>query len=77
MHQPRLLSATTPQPNGWIHIVLNYIGPTTGEGIRIYYDGQIVASGANKLSWKFSAGDSKIVVGRRYTRTFYSSVEVD
>ena len=23
---------------GWFHILLNYIGPNDGEGIRIYYD---------------------------------------
>ena len=25
-------------PSGWTHVVLNYIGPNNGQGIRIYHD---------------------------------------
>ena len=58
---------------------MNYIGPNDGEGVRIYYDGEEVASGTTKSSSSYSAGDGKITVGRYYTNvnTLYASVQVD
>ena len=30
--------ATPPVPIGWTDIVMNYLGPNGGQGIRIYYN---------------------------------------
>ena len=67
------------EPSGWTHIVLNYIGNNEDEGIRIYYDGTEVASGRSKSWDSRSAGDGRIVVGRKYTDIDrnYASVQVD
>ena len=71
------------EPTGWIHVVLNYIGPNDGQGIRVYYDGTEVASSMTKVAASHSAGDSRIVVGRAYTdketdqKRDYVSMEID
>ena len=64
---------------GWTHIVLNYIGPNDGEGIRFYKDGAEVASVAIKSGGPYSAGDGRIVVGRVYTEVNgnFASVQFD
>ena len=76
--------ATSSEPAGWTHIVLNYIGPNDGEGLRIYYNGQEVPTVTFKNEEQYSAGDSRIVVGYRYTDhnqdagdCRYVSVQVD
>ena len=51
------------KPSGWVHIVLNYIGPNNGEGIKIYSDG-VEQADTTKQSLSFSAGDGKIIIGR-------------
>ena len=58
---------------------MNYIGPSDGEGVSIYYDGAEVASGTTKSATPKPAGDGRIVVGRAYTNRDYgyASVEVD
>ena len=60
-------------------MVLNYLGPGDGEGIRIYYDGSEVASDTTKTARSRSAGDGRIVVGRWYIDRDenYASVEID
>ena len=70
--------AQHPRPEGWTHIVLNYLGPNNGEGIRMFFDGTQVASDTTK-DWEFSAGDGRIVVGRINTdkENKYSSAEID
>ena len=59
--------------------MLNYIGPSDGEGIIVYINGTEVASVTTKFGLLFSAGDGRIVVGRRFTDLDggYASVEVD
>ena len=59
--------------------MVNYIGPSDGEGVSIYYDGAEVASDTTKSAKSKPAGDGRIVVGRRYTKKDcdYASVEVD
>ena len=47
--QGGLFEATRSPPTGWTHIILNYLGPSNGEGIRIYYDGAEVASDTTKV----------------------------
>ena len=66
-------------PTGWIHIVLNYLGPNDGEGIRMFYNGAEVASDATKDMYPRSPGDGRIVVGRFNTDMDkdYASVQVD
>ena len=66
-------------PNGWTHIVLNYIGPNDGEGIQIYYNGAEVANDTTKSDGTYSAGDGRIIVGRRYIDEDrrYASMEID
>ena len=70
--------AQHPRPEGWVHIVLNYLGPNNGEGISMFYDGTQVASDTTKL-WSFSGGDGRIVVGRINTNkdNKYASAEID
>ena len=41
---------THPTLAGWTHVVLNYIGPNNGEGIRVYYNGTEVYSDTDKSS---------------------------
>ena len=59
--------------------MLNYVGPNDDEEIRIYHNGNEVASETTLLSLSRSAGDGRIVVGRRYTNRNwdYASVQVD
>ena len=69
----------TPKPSGWTHIVLNYLGPNNGQGIRIYHNGTEVASDTTKASHGFSAGDGRIAVGRYRTNRndHYGNAQVD
>ena len=68
-----------PRPVGWTHIVMNYIGPSDGEGIRIFDNGTEVANVATKVAGSDHPGDGRIVVGRIYTDRglLYASVQVD
>ena len=68
-----------PEQNGWTHVVLNYIGPNNGEGIRIFYDGQEVVSDTDMSEGSYSAVDGRIVVGRYYTSMDerYWSIQID
>ena len=63
-------SAGYPQPSGWTHFLLNYIGPSNGDGIRVYSDG---------VEESFPAGNGRVVVGRFYTNrdAIYGSSEAD
>ena len=59
--------------------MLNYIGPNDGEGIRIYYNGVQVTSDTAKTARSHSAGDGRIVAGRRRTDidAYYASMQID
>ena len=67
------------KPTHWFHVVLNYIGPNNGQGMRIYRDGVEEGSHTTRISESLSAGDGRIVVGRWYTDSdsYYSSIQVD
>ena len=67
------------RPTGWTHVVMNYIGPNNGEGIKVYYNGEEVASDTTPLSYPCGSGDGRIVLGRAYTAIDkdYSSIEID
>ena len=71
---------THPRPSsGWFHFILNYIGPDNGEAIWMYIDGSDVGNYTSKSGGPFSAGDSRIVVGKTYTRLNgqHTSVQLD
>ena len=69
----------SPHPKEWFHLVLNYIGPNDGEGIRLYLDAVEVSNDTSKSLESRSAGDGRIVVGRLSTNSNgnYASVQVD
>ena len=62
----------TSKQSGWIHIMLNYIGPS--DGIRLFYNAQEVKSNAVKDAGMVPSGDTRIVIGRCYTG--YGNVEM-
>ena len=70
---------TSDGPSGWTHIVLNFIGPDEGQGIRIYYNGEQTGNVVTKGARSYQSGDGRVVVGRLYTdvNDFYASVDVD
>ena len=71
--------ASHSRPSGWTNVVLNYIGPNDGQGIRMFIDGAEVSSDTTKSVGGYSAGDGRIVVGRFATDLDrdYASVMVD
>ena len=60
-----------------MHVVLNYIGPNNGQGIRIYHDGLQVGSDDTKTDVTFSPGDGCVCVGTYDDVSVYASVDVD
>ena len=52
----------------WRHIVMNYLGPVSGEGLRIYVDGDLSSmhAAALKDGGSYSPGDGNVVLGRYY-----------
>ena len=65
--------------SGWFHLLLNYIGPNNGQGIRIYYDGVEVGSADTKKRKTSTGGNGRIAIGRLYydLDDVYDSVQVD
>ena len=61
----------------WIHMVLNYIGPEHGQGIRIRYNGTKLDGGNTKYSGEklASPSDGSVAVGK--FGSYYSSVAID
>ena len=55
---------TPPSGNVWNHIVLNYLGRVSGQGIRIYYNGVLTGSDTTSHSGTFSDGPGRVLVGR-------------
>ena len=64
------------KPSGWVHIVLNYLGPNNG--IKIYSDGAEQAD-TNKQSLSYSAGDGTIIIGRPFPNVDrnYGTFQID
>ena len=58
-----VVHATHHSPPGWYHIVINYLGPNDGKGIRLYPDGSEVAGQASIDRTSYDVGDSRVVVG--------------
>ena len=64
--------------SGWTHVVLNYIGPSSGQGIRLFMDRQEVASVTTRMSRSSGAADGRVVVGKLFSvGEHYASVEID
>ena len=66
-------------PSDWTHVVINYIGPENGQGIRIYYDGEQADSDTTRTADSKLPGDGRIVIGRYHTDwdDRYASVQLD
>ena len=66
-------------PSGWTHLVLNYIGPQNGQGIRMFYDGTEVAHDTSLCCTPQQPGNGRILVGkpRIDLDNYYSSVQLD
>ena len=75
----RTLFSTTFQAVGgtWTHMVLNYIGPEHGQGIRIYYNGVKLDGGSYKTppGKPTSAANGSVTVGK--FKNCYYSVTID
>ena len=75
--------AVAPKPTMWFHVVVNFIGPNDGQGLRIYYDGVAVENRSSdpsrRTNSRFSNLDRRILIGRLfYIRDdYYASVVVD
>ena len=75
-----------PPTSGWVHAVLNFIGPNEGQGIRIYNDGKLIGNDTTKYNGSFAQSNGRIQIGRLDTRflndlsstaPFFAHVEVD
>ena len=68
-----------PRPSGWFHVVVNFLGPNDGEGIRVYKDGADVGNETTIYSKTYTQGDGRLVVGRYYTDQdlHYAGAQVD
>ena len=67
-------------PTGWTHVVLNYIGPNNGQGIKVYFNGkESVARNIRTGSATFQNGDRQVVVGRLLSNKdhSYASAQID
>ena len=66
-------------PTGWTHIVVNYIRPDDGQGIRVYFDGLEMKRDTAKYEELYSAGSGSIIVGRLKTNLDkdYISIMID
>ena len=72
--------ADVPQTmNLWIHLVLNFLGQNSGEGTQAFTDGVLVSRDQSGYSTSQTAGDGRVVVGKRYVNVnnYYAHVEMD
>ena len=63
----------------WIHLVLNFIGPNSGEGIQAFSDGILRERHQSGAEGTHTVSDGQMVIGRRYPNRSqdYAHVEVD
>ena len=76
----RIFFADIPKiMNQCIHLVLNFIGPNSGEGIQAFKDGTLISTHQSGVTTTLTMGTGRVVVGRKYTSTdsHYAHVEVD
>ena len=66
-------------PTDWTQVVLNYLGPEAGKGIRVYYDGVQTGSDDTERLVTFPPGIGRVALGRLYTDKddHYPGVDVD
>ena len=65
--------------SGWNHVTVNYLGPSNGQGIRVYRNGLQKGSDDIKFEPALRLGDERTAVGRLYTADDgnYGSFEID
>ena len=65
--------------NQWAQLVLNFIGPNGGEGIEAFKDGTRREFSRYGTSSTYTAGEGRVVIGRRYVSRSqdYAQVELD
>ena len=79
----RFFVANQTKLSGWFHLVLNFLGPNDGQGIHIYYNGELKSVKDKPVQHTYAEGDRRIVIGRYYSgnnNTKYdrfASVQVD
>ena len=63
----------------WIHLVLNFIDPNSGEGIQAFKDGALLSRHQSGSDGDQTIGDGRVVVGRKYpnANNYYAHVEMD
>ena len=61
--------------SGWFHVVINFVGPSDGEGIVVYYDGAQRAMNQYKQGNTYEAGSGEVVIGKY--NDIYSSLMMD
>ena len=65
-------------PSGWTHVVLNYIGPNNGEGIRIYFNEAEVKSDTTKSAvFQIQMEMVGLLLEKHDYDQKYASVQVD
>ena len=67
-------------PTQWYHLVFNYIGTSSAEGVTIYHDGAEVGSSTQKKTYARNEGSGVVVIGRQFVQLLvqaYASVMVD
>ena len=57
-------SITRDVPGGWTHIVVNYIGLGSSEGIYLYLNGNKRGEDTTIMSATLQAGNGRVVVGK-------------
>ena len=64
--------------HGWVHAVLNYIGPNEDQGIKIYHNGEHIANGTKTFQQR-SRVNGRIIIGKvaYMLSTHYASLLVD
>ena len=68
---------TLSPKNQWIHVVLNYIGPEDGQGMRIYLDGILARNVTTKLSGGTRNSDGRLRLGSQYTSGLNAIDDID
>ena len=66
-------------PSGWFHLVVSIVGPSNGEGLRVYYNGVLKGSDSSKGGGTANGNSGQLVIGRRLVTVngFFASVTVD
>ena len=66
-------------PSGWFHLVVSIVGPSDGEGFRVYYNGVLEGSDSSRGGETGSGNSGQLVIGKRLVDLsgYYASVTVD